>query len=206
MVRRLALAGLLFLFSAGSYATGIDIRMGSEAAQFEYLFDSDSQIGIGGADVGAALFFNENDDVAATLGVMITGSSAGKNRALQFGAGAKLYAAQLDRSPGDVIDGYVVLPDDNDETIAGLAIGGKVSYIFPSRTPMAISTELFYAPSITSFGDNDNVLDAQVRFELEVAPSTRLYVGYRILEAELEYSGSDYELDDSAHAGVRFSF
>jgi hypothetical protein len=198
MVRRLILASLLVFITSGSYATGIDIRVGDEAAQFEYLFDSDAQIGIGGADVGAALFFNENDDIALTLGVMVSGSSAGKNRALQFGAGAKLYAAQLDRSPGDV--------DDDDETVAGLGIGGKVSYIFPSRTPMAISGELYYAPDITSFGDNKNILDAQIRFELEVAPSTRLYVGYRRLESELEYSGEDYELDDSGHVGVRFSF
>ncbi|MBN1378277.1 MAG: hypothetical protein JXA04_03495 [Gammaproteobacteria bacterium] len=211
MVRRLVLAVLLIFFSTFGYAAGIDIRLGNEAAQFEYLFDSDSQIGIGGADVGAALFFNENDDYAGILGVMITGSSAGKNRALQFGAGARLYAAQLDRSPNDIIDGELVAPDDNDETIAGVAIGGKVSYIFPSRTPMAVSAELFYAPDIVSFGDNKNILDAAIRFELEIAPSTRLYVGYRLLEAELEYSGvlysnRKYKLDDSAHLGVRFSF
>ena len=206
MVRRLFFTSLLFCFSALAYGAGVDIRLGNEAAQFEYLFDSDSQIGIGGADVGAAVFVNEEDDVLGTIGAIITGSSAGKNRALQFGAGARLYAAALDRSPGDVIDGEVVAPEDNDETIASLAIGGKASYIFPARTPMAVSLELFYAPDITSFSDNENLLDVQLRFELEIAPSTRLYVGYRSLEAKLKYSGDDYVLDDSGHVGVRFSF
>ncbi len=206
MIRRLLLLTLLVSVNTHVKAAGIDIRLGDEVAHFEYLFDDDSQIGIGGATVGAALLFNENDDIAFSIGALITGSSAGRNRALQFGAGARLYVAQLDREPGMVIDGVVVAANDNDETIASLAIGGSASYIFPSRTPMAISIELFYAPNITSFADNEDVVDAQIRFELEVAPSTRIYLGYRDLEAKMESSGLDYVLDDSAHFGVRFSY
>lgn len=205
MIRRLAWLGLLVLVNTQIFAAGIDIRLGDEAAQFEYLLDSDSQIGIGGADIGAALFFNENDDIAASLGALVSGSSAGKNRALQFGAGARLYVASLERDPVTITNGTQVVTDD-DDNIAALGIGGKASYIFPAHTPMAVSLELYYAPDITSFGDNQNIFDAQARFELEIAPSTRMYVGYRKLEAELKTSGADYVLDESGHIGVRFSF
>lgn len=206
MIRCLFLLCLLVFANTQVQSAGVDIRLGEEVAQFEYLFDNDSQIRIGGANVGAALLFNENDDVALMLGALITGSSAGQNRALQFGAGARLFAAQLDRSPGKIVNGEVVPAGDNDEIIAGLAVGGSASYIFPSRTPMAISAEIFYAPNITSFGDNEDIIDAHIRFELEVAPSTRIYIGYRNLEAKLETGGLDHVLDDSAHFGVRFSY
>jgi hypothetical protein len=194
MLRRLVLVSSLIFMSSWGYAGSFDVRLGDEAAQFEYLFDNDAQIGIGGTDVSAALFFNENDDIALTVGAIVTGNSTGKNRALQFGAGVSAYGAELDTAVGA------------DETIASLAIGGRASYIFPSSTPMAVSLEVFYAPDITSFGDNEDLLDAQIRFELEVAPSTRIYVGYRKLEAELETSGVEYQLDDSGHLGLRFSF
>lgn len=193
MIRRLALLSAVLLPVTSVHAAGLDIRLADDAAQFEYLFDSDSQIGIGGADVGAAFFFNEADDVALSFGALVTGASLGSNRAVQLGAGARLYGARLDW-------------DVEQDTIGAVAVGGKISFIFPSRTPMALTGELFYAPEITSFGDNEDLMDLQLRFELEVAPATRFYVGYRILETELEDTDFEYELDDSGHVGVRFSF
>lgn len=198
MVRQVALTSLLYLASFAAYGSGnaIDIRLGDEAAQLEYFFESDSQIGIGGSDVSASFFFNENDDMGVTLGALVTGSSAGKNRSLQFGAGARLYYFDLDPSPPR--------PEDS---VGGVAIGGKVSYIFPSRTPIALSAQIFYAPDIISFGDNDSITDWLYTFEVEIAPATRFYVGYRDFEVELDDAAStDYPIDESGHVGIRFSF
>lgn len=199
MIRLLIVSGAALLASSPVFAAGFDIRLGDDAAQFEYLFDSDSQIGIGGADIGAAFFYNENDDVALSLGALVTGSSAGRNRALQFGAGARAYGAELDCSDSPQ-------PCGQRDSVSAVAVGGRLSYIFPSQTPMALTGELFLAPGITSFGDSDGMSDVQLRFEVEVAPATRFYLGYRVFEFELENTNIDYELDDSGHAGVRFSF
>ena len=208
MIRQLALLTILFWVGLNAQAAGLDIRLGGEAAQVEYLHDSDSQIGIGGADIGLAVFFNEADDVMATFGALITGSSAGNNRALQFGAGARLYFASLDldinAEPND--QDLLLLDQLGDDSIGAVAIGGKVSYIFPSSIPMAVTGELFYGPDIVAFGDNEDLVDLQLRFEVELAPTTKFYVGYRSLEVEMEDSAVEYELDDSAHAGVKFNF
>lgn len=208
MIRRIIFLSVLGFMSFSVSAAGLDIRLGGDAAQLEYLRDSDSQIGIGGADIGAAVFFNDADDIMLTLGALITGSSAGRNRALQLGAGARLYAASLDLDVAEDPNNQAlsILNARDQDEVGAAAIGGKISYIFPASMPMAVTGEIFYAPDIVSFGDNEDLLDIQIRFELELAPTTRFYVGYRNLEVEMEDSGVDYELDDSAHAGVRFSF
>lgn len=195
MVRKLILIGIMPIISAtlnAAHAAGLDISLGNETAQFVYMFDSDSQIGIGGADLGAGVFFNEQDDYLFNFSVLVMGHSAGRNRALQFGAGAKAYAGELDIPVQD--------------SVGAVAVGGKISYIFPASMPMALSAELFYAPDITSFGDNESLTEFLLRLEVEVAPTTRFYVGYRSLETEFENTNIEYELDDNGHVGIRFSF
>ncbi|HEX7028518.1 MAG TPA: YfaZ family outer membrane protein [Gammaproteobacteria bacterium] len=195
MLRKLIRVGIVPVVCSAlnaAYAAGLDVSLGDETAQFVYMFDSDSQIGIGGADIGAGVFFNEQDDYLLNFSVLVMGHSAGRNRALQLGAGAKAYAGELD------------IPDQ--ESVGAVAVGGKISYIFPASMPMALSAELFYAPDITSFGDNESLTELLLRLEIEVAPTTRFYLGYRNLETEFENSGVDYELDEGGHVGVRFSF
>ena len=185
---------VLFLSSAylPALAGGLDISLSDESAEIVYLIDSDAKIGVGGADLAIGAFFNENDDIVLNAGILVSGHSTGKNRALQFGGGAKAYLGELD------------LPEE--DSLGAIAIGGKIGYIFPANTPMAISLEAYIAPDITSFNDISQLLEWVARFEIEVAPTTRLYVGYRNLEVELENSDTDYELDDTAILGVRFSF
>lgn len=195
-VRFLAVV-LLCLPALSAQSRGLDIGLGNEAAHISYLMESDSQIGIGGTDFAAGVFFNEDDDIVGNLNVLVTGNSLGQNRSLQLGAGGKLYAGRLDVS----FDG-----DGDKDAVASIAIGGKVAYIFPARTPMSLSVEGYWAPEVTSFGDNTDFTEFNLRFELEVAPTTRFFVGYRNMETEIENSGVDYELDDSAHVGVRFAF
>lgn len=196
MIRKLILMGSLSIMGSIVHAAGLDFNLGSDSAEIRYLFSSDAQIGVGGTDIGAGLFFNENDDYVLNGSLLVVGNSTGRNRALQLGAGVKAYVGSLERSVED--------------TISSIGVGGRVAYIFPSMTPMAVTTELYYAPNITSFADSDRFYEVLVRFEIEVAPTTRFYVGYRKMEARLDLENDmgklDYELDASAHLGVRFSF
>jgi len=58
---------------------------------------------------------------------------------------------------------------------------------------------------VTSFADFDGLVEYRFALELEVTPSARAYIGYRVLEVELD-TGLKYKLDDNAHIGVRFAF
>ena len=193
MFYRFLLTSLLSLTAITTVqARGLDLSLGNDAAQITYLFDSNGQIGIGGTDMGIGLLFNDNDDLVFNGSILVTGNSLGRNRALQLGAGVKAYLGTLD------------VPGDEDSVFA-VAIGGKMAYILPSRTPLSISLEAYIAPAVTSFGDSDGVTELLLRFEAEIAPTTRFFIGYRDLEAEFD-GGPDYEIDDSMHLGVRFSF
>ncbi len=181
---------VLFFMALRVEAAGVDFRLSSKTAEFSYLTES-SSFGYGGADMGFGVFINENDDILTSGSILVSGSSAGDVRALHFGVGAKVYLGFLE-----------TITNDNG---GALAIGGRVRYVFPASTPLAILFEGFVAPNVVSLADFNGVREFRVALELEVTPSARAYVGYKNLEVELN-NGFDYKLDDKAHIGVRFSF
>lgn len=188
MIKRLAAAAGLALVSTGVQANGLDISLSDETANVVYLTDSGS-FGYGGADVGFGLFWNENDDFVGHANILVTSNPQSGNN-FQFGVGAK---------------GFLGTVDVPDEDVAAVGIGGVVRYVIPAQTPMGISVEAYYAPDITSFSDTESLKEVTTRFEIEVMPSARGYVGYRLLEPELENAG-DVEIDDEIHLGIRFTF
>ena len=188
MIKRCVAALTIALCSTSAHANGFDISLSDETANVVYLTDSGS-FGYGGADIGFGLFWNENDDFAAHANILVTSNPQSGNN-FQFGVGAK---------------GYLGNVDGPDEDIAAVGIGGLVRYVIPSQTPMAFSLEGYVAPDITSFSDTEELREVSARFEIEVMPSTRGYIGYRLLEPDLEDAG-DVEIDDEFHLGIRFTF
>jgi hypothetical protein len=183
---------LLASFALGlvstAHADGVDISLSEETAHFQYLTDSGS-LGYGGADVGFGVFFTEDEDYLGTGNLLVTSNPSRANN-LQFGIGAKAYGGEIDAL---------------DAGVAAVGIGGLVRYIVPSETPMGVALEGYAAPQITSFADTDELGEVMARFEFEVMPSTRGYIGYRWLEPDVENVG-DVELDDDLHVGIRITF
>ena len=190
MLRKLLIIAAASLVAAQANAAGLDMKLGNNAAEMTYLTKS-STFGYGGLDIGMGVFFNETDDLQFNLTGMVTGNSAGNNRAWKFGVGAKLSMAKL---------------DDISEDVGALAVGMQLRYVVPSSTPVAFLAEGFVAPSITSFSGADRYIEYRFAVELEVTPSARAYLGYRYMEYQME-GGFDYdEMDGSGHVGVRFDF
>ena len=178
-------------------AGAIDFRIGPDMAEFTF-FTQNASFGYGGADIGFGVLLNEHNDVMANGSILVSGSSAGDVKALHFGVGAKLYAGDING------------PDESRVDIQGgaVAIGGQIRYVFPGSTPLAILGEAFFAPEVTSISEFDRLLEYRVALELEVTPSARAYIGYRVLEVQFDSFGRtvDYDVDDSANIGVRFEF
>lgn len=181
-------AALLAAIATGSaHASSLDISLGDESANIMLMMEG-ANLSLGGADVGAGVFFNENDDIVLHANWLGVNARAAQNQPYSIAAGAKLYMGELDAA---------------DESLGGIGVGGRVALVRPHPTmPMSFGVEAYYAPNITSFGDAENILELNVRFELDITPSTKVYAGYRLLEAEFEGTG-DVELDDSVHFGVR---
>ncbi len=194
MIYKSLIASLLSLVAVTAVqARGLDISLGNETAQLTYLTESTGQIGIGGTDLGVGFLFNENDDVVLNGMILVTGGSLGESRAFQAGVGVKGFAGALD-------------VEADEDTVSAIGIGGKLAYIFPARTPLSLSLEAYFAPEVTAFSDNEGLMEAVFRFEVEIAPTTRFFVGYRKLEVEFENIPEEYEIDDTSHLGIRFSF
>jgi hypothetical protein len=197
MLRKALIVTTLLVPFSNVSAGAIDFRVGQDMAELTF-FTQNSSFGYGGADIGIGVLFNEYNDVIANGSILVSGSSAGDVKALHFGVGAKIYAGDIngpDAAPVDIQGGAV-------------AIGGQIRYVFPGSTPFAVLGEIFFAPEVTSISEWDRMLEYRVALELEVTPSARAYVGYRVMEVEFDTQGRnvDYEVDDSANIGVRFEF
>ncbi len=188
MIKRLlAAAALGACATTPAQAAGLELALGNDTASLAYLTDT-AGMGYGGADLGVAGFFNNDDDVMFTGKLLVTGAP-GRDVPLQYGVGAKAFVTDL----------------DSDRDAHAIGIGGQLRYMLPFETPMGFSVEGYYGPSIVSFGDADSLLEITPRFELEVVPGTRAFVGYRLTEFDME-DGPDAELADEINVGIRLSF
>ena len=198
MLRKTIIIILAILPVSNGFASGLDLRLGTDAAELVYLTES-ATFGYGGADMGFGLFLNEDDSYIASASILVSGSGDGDVRGLHFGVGAKVYAGIIDFPS----------PIDN-QSGGSLAIGGQIRYVFPGSTPLAILVEGFAAPDVTSVSDFKGLTEIRVALEMEITPSARAYIGWRSLEVELDeglgINGDEIDLDDSGHIGVRFSF
>lgn len=187
------IAGLLLasLFTGSVQASGVDFRLGSRTAEFNYLTES-ATFGYGGADMGFGVFIDEEDSVLGTGSILVSGSSDGDVRGLQLGVGVKAYVGTLETP--------------NDDSGGGLALGGQIRYVLPSSKPIAFVLEGWAVPEVVSVADFDGITEWRIGVELEVTPSARGYIGYRVLEVDLDVTGTEIELDDRAHVGVKFAF
>ncbi len=198
---------VLMTASLGGRADELEIGLSTQSMRGEYFLDISSRTGIGGNYVPIGLFFNEDDEYAASVGFTASGVPAGENP-LTFGIGTKFY--------------YVSIDEGDDDSAYSLALGGRVQYSFPTNSddsddsddldrpfrpfrPTHIVSEIYYAPSIATGGDADNLLDFKARAEIELVPQTTAFVGYSLLSLDLE-SGDDTNLDNNVQVGIRVSF
>ncbi len=70
---------------------------------------------------------------------------------------------------------------------------------------MAVVANIFYAPEIITFDDADDILDVNVRYELQVASRAVGFVGYRLLDRGRDNAGDDQVVED-VQLGLRFAF
>lgn len=188
-ITRLVLPALLCLsVFAEANASDFEAALSSKTAQFTFRSDS-SVIGWGGSDFSVGLFYNDESDFVAQVGLLQMRQASQQNP-LTFGVGVKAYIGSL---------------DDINKNVLALGIGGELRYTIPGTMPMAVYLRATYAPEITSFSDSEEVIDYQYGFQIEALPQTIAFIGVRHLE--IKTKTVDYEADDDRlHFGVRLTF
>ncbi len=183
------IAALAFLVgSSGVNAAGLDLALSNETANLSFLFNppgTASQVGVGA-------MFNDADDLILYGTIMAMGPRKYEDKFVSLGAGVKIYGGDL---------------DDLDQTVGALAIGGRVGLPIVRNTVNPVDTvfEGYFAPGITSTGDTEKLWEFSGRLQVEILPSARAYLGYRLVKVDTEDFGK-VEIDDNIHLGISIDF
>lgn len=176
-------------FTSQLQANDVELALSSDTAEFTFRSDS-SLIGWGGADMAFSLFYNDQNDYLAQVGLLQLRPPTEQNP-FTLGVGAKFYLGSVD------------VPSSN---IAALAISGDARYTFAGTMPMAVYLSANWAPDITSFSDTKGLLDFVLGYQIEVLPQTTFFLGLRRLEVDTKAQSNVRLDDDQLHIGARFTF
>ena len=185
------LAGLaLFVCASFSHGAGLDLALSDESANLQLLINPYG-LASGNSEIAVGGLVNDVDDVLFFGSIMARGPRQSETAFYALGAGMKIYGGNL----------------EVDQSIGALAIGARVGIlVVPHRVnPVDFVVEGYFAPSITSAGDTEKLWEIAGKFQLEIVPSARVYLGYRLIKADTKDFGK-VELDDNIHLGINISF
>ncbi len=135
----------------------------------------------------ASAHITEDKGEAISLGLLKTGQ-IGNNASLFGGIGAKAYVI-----------------DSESDTVFAAALGGQLSYEIKEVEGLSITSEIFYAPSITISDDLDKLVDVQVRAHYALFENGEIYGGLRQYKFEAD-NGASYSFDKGPFVGIKISF
>jgi len=186
---RIMLVLILGTLSSISLARSFDMNLSNDAAQFKYGTHVGST-NYGRSEMTVGFLYNEDDTYLTEVGLLVTDEAGTKTPGLELGVGPKFWFGGSDKA---------------DVNFAGIGLGGQLRYKNMAVPRIVYGASLFYAPSIVSFLDADNIIEYDIRVEYELLPTANVYVGYRNIDADIK-NRNNAEIDDSAIIGLRFNF
>ncbi|MDO6460872.1 YfaZ family outer membrane protein [Granulosicoccaceae sp. 1_MG-2023] len=184
----------LFLLAAANHAqaatASLDLALSNESANLAVDFTPPGAVAASTvANLGG--IYNENHDLIFFGTLMARGSREFDRNYVTLGAGLKAYGGSV---------------DELDQSVGALAIGGELGVVLvPSANPIDMLLQGFVAPSITTFGDTEKLVEFSAKLRVEIVRSARAYVGYRLMQVDTE-DYDDIEIDDNIHVGINIDF
>lgn len=168
-----------------THSLDLNLRDNSFAARFTGEVGEQS---LGRIEADASVLFNSGDRRVAGVGMHIVDNAGSVEHPVYLGLGGRLLWMD-----SGVADGAV------------LAVGGHVRTTFTEADRVSVGAQLWFAPSITSFGSADGYLETGVRVEYQALQRAWVYLGYRRIRGKFE-TAPDRTIDSGAHLGMRFEF
>ncbi len=189
-MKQILLALCLCASAAPAFAqttgTALDVNLNDDAVRLSFSWRLGDPKYL--AEVGWLHNQDRGDVIHGSFHLVDAASSAGT--ALQAGLGVRLVHTRTDPS---VFDG------------TALALGGFARYTFPNANRYSIAGYGYFAPDITSFGDQTEYYEIGVRFGYSVLRDGDVYLGLRRIRAEYEDS-TGFKFDSGLHAGFEIRF
>lgn len=143
-----------------------------------------------GVHFDAAWLHHEDEGDMAEVGFHVV-EARPSSRHTYIGVGAKLHYAHL---------------SEIDEDVGAVGVGGFFRYSLPVNPAIGVAGYLYYAPSVLSFSDTENMINSDLRVQYSVIPSARIFAGYRYVGTRLEGSSKRYKLGSGLHLGLTIDF
>jgi hypothetical protein len=177
------LAGLA---SAQTTTKALDINVNAEAVRLGFAWQPGDPSYL--ADVGWLYNQDRGDVIHASF--HLVGDANGPGSPLQAGLGVRLVYTRTDPS---TFDG------------GALALGGFARYTLPNADRFSIGAYGYYAPDVTSFGDQREYYEVGARVGYSVIRDGDAYLGLRRVQAKYDGSG-EFLFDSDLHVGFEFRF
>jgi hypothetical protein len=180
-------AGLLaVLIWTGSppFAEVIDINVSGEAVRLTYIAEFEAR----GLDLDFGWLHNEDDGDVGAVGLQVVDIGGEATGPWSVGLGGQLFYVTTDADDG-----------------SGLGLGGHAGYRPRRLQRFEVAAYVFYAPSVISFGDVEEYLDAGLTAGFWVMPRGKIYLGAREVRVDFE-ERSSVTIDHGLHAGLRIRF
>ena len=177
------LAGLA---SAQTTGKALDVNLNNDAVRlgFSWRLGDPSYL----AELGWLYSQDKGDVIHGSF--HLVDAASGSGTALQAGLGVRVVHTRTDPS---VFNG------------TSLALGGFARYTFPDANRYNIGGYGYYAPDVTSFGDQSEYYEVGVRVGYSIVRDGDVYLGGRRIQAKYKGSGR-YTFDSGLHLGFELRF
>jgi hypothetical protein len=166
----------------------VEVYLAENALQAMYVTELDvGELGMN--EIRAGFLFSEGRDFILTGDMLVDVGQRPERPRWTLDVGPRVYGALLNVENQDIF---------------AIAVGGRLSYLFRQNGATTMSVSAFYAPDIITFGNADNAVDVSIRFETQLTPATRIFLGYRSFEFDL--LDAKRKIDDDVHIGFRRRF
>lgn len=175
--------------TASAQAADVEVALTEDVIQGAFIMDA-APVGLPGSDLSFGLLFSDDRDIVLSSGLMVP-------------------VLTQDVGPGPItvrIGGraYGALLADPSDDVFALAPGIEGRFALPTGIPTAVVANIFYAPDIVTFGNADDVVDFNTRFEAQFTERVTGFVGFRLLSFDRDVGEDD--IVENFQLGIRVAF
>lgn len=182
----LALSVCAIIVPAAQAGGAVDLSLSNKAFRAGY----GATMSQSGVHFDTSWLHHEEEGDMGELGFHVV-EARPSSRNVYVGVGVKLHYAHLDKIKKDT---------------GAVGVGGFFRYSLPVNPNVGVAGYMYYAPSVLSFSDTENMINSDLRLQYSVIPSARVYAGYRYVGIRLEGSSKRHKLGNGLHLGLTIDF
>ncbi|MGH8225082.1 MAG: YfaZ family outer membrane protein [Gammaproteobacteria bacterium] len=173
--------------AALAQGSGLDVNLSGNSVRLAF----DHEITLSGLDLSVEGLHNSDYGTVAGVGLGLRANANPGHSPVTALIGVK--ALWLNPHYTGISSGYA------------LALGGGVDWQLPSYNRLSFGGYVYWAPSVSSFGNAKRFLEGEIRAGYRVLPNGTVYLGYRHVTASFTNTGS-LIMDNGVNLGFALRF